>query len=79
MRIRLNGEAHDLDGPLSISALLATLHIDSRRVAVEHNLVVVRRANYDETMVHEGDDVEVVNFVGGGSRLRIVDCGLIAD
>ena len=76
MRIRLNGEAHDLDGPLSISALLATLHIDSRRVAVEHNLVVVKRAQYDDTMVNEGDEVEIVNFVGGGCGLRIVDLRL---
>ena len=60
---------------MTVSALLAGLHIDARRVAVEHNLVVVKRAKYDETMVHEGDEVEVVNFVGGGE-----DCGLpIAD
>lgn len=73
MRIRLNGEARDLDGPLSVSALLAALHIDARRVAVEHNLVVVKRARYDDTMVNEGDEVEIVNFVGGGSLLRIED------
>ena len=66
MRIRLNGEPHELDGPMTVSALLAGLHIDARRVAVEHNLVVVKRAKYDETMVNEGDEVEVVNFVGGG-------------
>ena len=69
MRIRLNGDAHELAGPLSISTLLATLGIDSRRVAVEHNLVVVKRDAYDSTVVREGDEVEVVNFVGGGSRL----------
>ena len=51
---------------MTVSALLAGLNIDARRVAVEHNLVVVKRAKYDETMVHEGDEVEVVNFVGGG-------------
>jgi thiamine biosynthesis protein ThiS len=66
LQIRLNGEAHDLDGPLSISALLAALQIDSRRVAVEHNLVVVKRAKYDEVVVWDGDEVEIVNFVGGG-------------
>src|SRR5688500_8608484 len=66
LQIRLNGEAHDLDWPLSISALLAALQIDSRRVAVEHNLVVVKRAKYDEVVVRDGDEVEIVNFVGGG-------------
>ena len=66
MRIRLNGDAHELAGPVSISVLLAALGVDPRRVAVEHNLIVVKRAAYDTTMVSEGDEVEVVNFVGGG-------------
>jgi thiamine biosynthesis protein ThiS len=52
---------------VSVSTLLATLAIDSRRVAVEHNLVVVRRALFDSTIVREGDAVEIVNFVGGGA------------
>lgn len=68
MTIRLNGEAHELAAPLSIAALLATLDIDPRRVAVEHNLIVVKRAAYDSTMVNDGDEVEIVNFVGGGSK-----------
>ena len=67
MTIRLNGEPHALAGPMSITALLAALGIDPRRVAVEHNLVVVRRGAYDETTINDGDEVEVVNFVGGGS------------
>ena len=67
MTIRLNGEAHELSAPVSLSALLDGLGIDARRVAVEHNLVVVRRAAYDSTIVRDGDEVEVVNFVGGGS------------
>jgi thiamine biosynthesis protein ThiS len=72
LRIRLNGEAHDLAGPLSIAALLETLGLDPRRVAVEHNLVVVKRGAYDSTMISEGDEVEIVNFVGGGSSMA--DC-----
>ena len=67
MTIRLNGEPHAVAGPESISALLTALGIDSRRVAVEHNLVVVRREAYGSTIVHDGDEIEVVNFVGGGS------------
>jgi thiamine biosynthesis protein ThiS len=66
MTIRLNGEAHELAGPLTVTALLASLDIDPRRVAVEHNLIVVKRAAYDTTIVADGDEVEVVNFVGGG-------------
>ena len=66
MKISLNGEPHELAGPLSLNALLAQLNIDPRRVAVEHNLTVVKRANYDSTQIREGDQVEIVNFVGGG-------------
>ncbi len=66
MRITLNGEPFDLPSSISITALLAQLQIDARRVAVEHNLVVVRRNAFDTTVVAEGDEVEIVNFVGGG-------------
>jgi thiamine biosynthesis protein ThiS len=64
--IRLNGERYQLDGPLSIRALLDHLGIDPRRVAVERNVVVVKRAAFEETIVSDGDEIEVVNFVGGG-------------
>jgi thiamine biosynthesis protein ThiS len=66
MIIRLNGERHDLAAPVTVAQLLAQLEIDSRRVAVEHNLVVVKRAAYGDTLVRDGDAVEIVNFVGGG-------------
>ena len=66
MTIKLNGDPHDIPKPLSVSALLATLAIDARRVAVEHNLAVVKKAEYDTSIVTDGDEVEIVNFVGGG-------------
>ena len=66
MRITLNGDPHDLQGPLTVSELLTHLQIDARRVAVELNLVVLKRHTFDTTTIHEGDDVEIVNFVGGG-------------
>ena len=56
----------DVPGPVSVTALLESLAIDARRVAVEHNLVILKRAVFDQTMVNEGDNVEIVNFVGGG-------------
>ena len=62
----LNGDPFELAGPLTVSALLAHLDVDARRVAVEHNLVVLKRAAFDTTEVREGDQVEIVNFVGGG-------------
>lgn len=69
MTIRLNGDPFDVDGPLTIAALLAHLKIDPRLVAVEHNVEVVKRARYEATVVNEGDEVEIVNFVGGGASL----------
>ena len=66
MQITLNGETHEVAGPLTVNELLARLEIDGRRVAVEHNLVVLKRDAFDVTMVREGDEIEIVNFVGGG-------------
>lgn len=62
----MNGEPLEIAGPITISALLADLRIDSRLVAVEHNLIVVKRDRYETVVVHGGDEVEIVNFVGGG-------------
>jgi len=64
--ITLNGDPFDISGPLTISELLTRLDIDARRVAVEHNLVVLKRITFDGVIVHEGDQIEIVNFVGGG-------------
>ena len=67
MKITLNGDPFEVAGPLTVSALLSQLEIDSRRVAVEHNLVVLKRRLYDSTTINEGDQLEIVNFVGGGT------------
>jgi thiamine biosynthesis protein ThiS len=64
--IILNGDPHEVPRPLTVSELLTGLEIDARRVAVEHNLVVLKRATFDDVLVREGDQVEIVNFVGGG-------------
>ena len=66
LRITLNGDAHEVAGPLTVAELLTQLAIESRRVAVEHNLVVLKRDAFGSTQVRDGDEVEIVNFVGGG-------------
>lgn len=66
MFIRLNGDRFELTGPITVAELLSRLNIDARRVAVEHNLTVVKRTAFDEVVVREADEVEIVNFVGGG-------------
>jgi sulfur carrier protein len=64
--ITLNGEPHELPGPLSVTELLTRLQIDPRRVAIELNLTVLKRSTFDSRVLREGDQVEIVNFVGGG-------------
>jgi thiamine biosynthesis protein ThiS len=66
LKIVLNGDPFEIAGPRTVAALLAELEIDARRVAVEHNLVVLKRTAFETTDVREGDQVEIVNFVGGG-------------
>ena len=72
--IKLNGERTEIaaagdiapGGTLTVTGLLTQLQIDSRRVAVELNLVVLKRDAFASTMLRDGDEVEIVNFVGGG-------------
>ena len=66
MHITLNGEPFEIDQPMSVVALLEKLDIDARRVAVEHNLTIIKRQRFPEVMVGDGDQIEIVNFVGGG-------------
>jgi thiamine biosynthesis protein ThiS len=66
MNITLNGDPYELDGAISVTALLDRLGIDNRRVAIEHNLELLKRHLFADTLIEEGDRVEIVNFVGGG-------------
>jgi sulfur carrier protein len=64
--ITLNGDFFETSAPLTVKDLLARLEIDARRVAVERNLIVVKREAFGSTDVQDGDEIEIVNFVGGG-------------
>ena len=66
MKIRLNGDPFETEGPLTVLQLLERLQIDPRRVAVEHNLAILKRDRYATSTIGDGDSVEIVNFVGGG-------------
>ena len=66
MHITLNGEPFEIQRPLSLVALLEQLEIDARRVAIEHNLTLIKRHRFPDVIVGDGDQVEIVNFVGGG-------------
>ena len=66
MTIQLNGEPHAVDAGATLADLLASLGIDPRRVAVERNFLIVKREAYSSTLFADGDQIEIVNFVGGG-------------
>jgi len=64
--ITLNGDRRAWPREQTIERLLQDLGLDSRVVAVELNRLVVKRGRYGDTLVREGDEVEIVSFVGGG-------------
>ncbi|MBA3670345.1 MAG: sulfur carrier protein ThiS [Sphingomonas sp.] len=64
--IRVNGEHRRINGGITITEMLNELGLDPHRVAVERNLAVVERSKFTETIVEDGDDYEIVHFVGGG-------------
>jgi thiamine biosynthesis protein ThiS len=66
LRLRINGELHTVAGPMTVAALLAHLSVDDRQVAVERNRDLVAKADFAATELAEGDQIEIVTFVGGG-------------
>ncbi len=63
--VKINGEMLDKNGK-SISDILNEMEINIQRVAVELNEEIVPKAKYDDTILNDGDSVEIVRFVGGG-------------
>ena len=67
MKIEINGESRSFDGSLSLGALIEQLGMKSDRVAVELNRDIVPRDLWLQTQLADGDRLEIVHFVGGGS------------
>ena len=66
MEVVVNGETRDLPEGMTISGLLELLTIVPERVVVELNLTILKRAQCPVTVLKAGDQVEIVQFVGGG-------------
>ena len=66
LSVRINGENRRFPAGTSLAEMIGQLGLDPLRVAVERNLAVVPRGTYDSVMVEDGDDYEIVHFVGGG-------------
>ena len=67
MEVMLNGEKRDIPDGVTVAQLLAQLQIQPERVAVEVNLTVLKRAQLPDVSLKSGDQVEIVQLIGGGS------------
>jgi thiamine biosynthesis protein ThiS len=66
MQVTVNDEPHTLASGTTVAALIASLGLGPRRVAVERNREVVPRATYADVVLADGDTIEIIHFVGGG-------------
>jgi len=66
MRIRVNGSDKDVDEAIPLLRLLDELGLKRQSTVVEHNGAILDRSSYDSTVLAEGDQLELVRFVGGG-------------
>ncbi len=67
MTVQVNGEPRTLPEGTTVSQLLETLKITPERVVIEMNLKILKRAEHPSAVLKEGDQVEIVHFVGGGA------------
>jgi thiamine biosynthesis protein ThiS len=66
MRVVVNGEERQVAPGVTVRELLAELGLGDQLVAVERNAAIVPRAEHGEHCLADGDEIEVVHFVGGG-------------
>ena len=66
MQLIVNGDIHQIAGPLSLAELVKQFGLEPRKVAIERNLEIVPRSTYADIVLGEGDRLEIVHFVGGG-------------
>lgn len=64
--LSVNGESMQVPAGTSVAGLVAIMELDTRKLAVEHNLEIVPRSQYAATLLAAGDALEIVHFVGGG-------------
>lgn len=68
MQVQINGEARELNhNEMVLAELVRELDLAPQRIAVEVNKRIIRRSEWDQTTINDGDRIEIVHFVGGGS------------
>ncbi len=65
--LQFNGEPREFDFPLTLSGLIERMEMKADRLAIELNLNIVPRDQWPHTKLKDGDRLEIVHFVGGGS------------
>ena len=66
MKIQLNGESQDIPDHSTAQNLVDLLELGGKRLAMELNREIIPRSTYPETLLHEGDQIEIVHAIGGG-------------
>ena len=66
MKIYLNGEDINLEHSITVEKLLELYNIDKNKVAIERNMEILNRSEYQSVSLNEGDKLEVIHFIGGG-------------
>jgi len=67
MRLTVNGEMRECADGTTVTQLLEQLGVQPERVVVEVNLTILKRAQHQAAVLKDGDRIEIVQFVGGGS------------
>jgi thiamine biosynthesis protein ThiS len=71
LQVQINGETRELSqDQILLSELISDLALVPQRIAVEVNRKLARRAEWDQLLIVDGDRIEIVHFVGGGSAQR---------
>jgi sulfur carrier protein len=66
MKIRINGQYKEIETGVNLGQLLENMQLNAECVAVECNLEVIERGAFATTQLSDGDNLEIVSFVGGG-------------
>tara|TARA_B100001093_G_scaffold516111_1_gene594123 strand:- start:619 stop:822 length:204 start_codon:yes stop_codon:yes gene_type:complete len=65
-KIQLNGKKITINSKTSIYNLIKKLKLDNKKIAIEHNGIIISKTNYKKKYLRNNDRVEVVHFIGGG-------------
>lgn len=66
MTVTINNQTRSFDTTMTLSALIDEMGLDDKRIAIEYNRDILTRDQFPSITLQDGDNIEIVNFVGGG-------------